>query len=135
MLTVTYNSLRADHAWSIASQNLQRRNDFLSAGIRFLEKHPVDHKLASRLVILQYHLRSTVRDLVQETSSMKPAKSQAQQVQRQWMVVHQLHYLLKQIDDQLLQCGRQSSDFRQWREKRIMSRRTTPLKATSIYMN
>jgi hypothetical protein len=135
MLTVTYNSLRADHAWSIASQNLQRRNDFLSAGIRFLEKHPADHKLASRLVILQYHLRSTVRDLVQETAALKPAQSQAHQVQRQWMVVHQLHYLLKQIDDQLLLCGRQSSDFRYWREKSIMSRKTISLKADSMYMN
>ena len=100
MRAVTYDSLRADEAWNTVSKHLQRRNDLLTAGITYLETHPTDHALAGRLVVLQYHLRATVRQLVRDTAALRPVQTMNQQVQRQWMVVHQMHYLLSQIDDQ-----------------------------------
>jgi len=129
MRTVTYESLRADEAWQTVSSHLQRRNDLMTAAITYLETRPAERVLAGKLAVLHYHLRATVRQLVRETAALRPTTDPQQQMRRQWMVVHQMHYLLSQIDDQLLILGRQSADFRRWREKRTLSRRVLQARA------
>jgi|GEM_PF-1491585 len=132
MKTVTYASIKADEAWGTVSQHLQRRNDLLTEATNFLENHPSDHVLAGRIVVLQYHLRSTVRQLVRQSTTFPPATSVDQQLNRQWMVVHQMHYLLRQIDDQLLAFGRQSPALRNWREARSLRKRVRPVSKLSL---
>jgi hypothetical protein len=114
MKNLSYDSIKADQAWIIVTQHLQSRNQLLADGIYFLEKHPADHPLAGRLVVIQYHLRATVRRLVDETSTSQPASHLNQQVKRQWLMVHQLNFLLRQIDDELSKMGVKSPAFRSW---------------------
>lgn len=123
MQTVTYESLIADQAWTLVSQHLQNRNDLLTDGILFLESHPVDRPHAGQLVVLQYHLRSTLRKLIEETATFIPLAAPDQQIRRQWMVVHQLNYLLCQVDSEIRGIARQSRDFKHWRDERMMRRR------------
>lgn len=114
MKSVSYDSIKADQAWLTVTQHLQRRNQLIADGIYFLEKHPADHSLAGRLVVIQYHLRATIRQLVAETSAMGPAAQLRQQIRRQWLMVHQLNFLLRQIDDELSKMGGKSPAFRSW---------------------
>ncbi|GAB3928270.1 hypothetical protein [Larkinella terrae] len=114
MKTVSYDSIKADQAWITVTQLLQRRNQLLADGIKFLEKHSADQALAGRLVVIQYHLRATVRRLVDETSTAQSPAQLAQQVKRQWLMVHQLNFLLRQIDDELSKMGVSYPNFRSW---------------------
>ncbi|RRB02088.1 hypothetical protein [Larkinella rosea] len=114
MKTVSYESIKADQAWITVTHHLQGRNQLLTDGISFLEKHPSDHALAGRLVVIQYHLRATVRRLMDETSAIKSPSQLKQQVRRQWLMIHQLNFLLRQIDDELGKMGLNSPDFRLW---------------------
>ena len=113
MKTASYESIKADQAWITVTQHLQRRGQLLADGITFLEKHPVDYSLAGRLVVIQYHLRATVRRLMNETSTSSTAHLK-QQIKRQWLMVHQLNFLLRQIDDELSKMGVSSPAFRSW---------------------
>ncbi|MFC5409537.1 hypothetical protein ACFPMF_09475 [Larkinella bovis] len=114
MKTVTYESIKADQAWITVTQLLQGRNQLLADGITFLEKHPVDHSLAGRLVVIQYHLRATVRRLIDETATTSSKAQAPQQIKRQWMMVHQLNFLLRQIDDELGKMELNSPAFCSW---------------------
>ncbi|MGV3558056.1 hypothetical protein [Larkinella arboricola] len=114
MKKVSYDSIKADQAWLTVAQHLQRRNQLIAEGIYFLEKHPADHSLVGRLVVIQYHLRSTIRQLVNDTSAMGPVTQLRQQVKQQWMMVHQVTFLLRQIDDELAKIGVKSPVFRSW---------------------
>ncbi|MFD1144316.1 hypothetical protein ACFQ4C_24530 [Larkinella insperata] len=114
MRKVSYDSIKADQAWLTVTQHLQRRNQLIAEGIFFLEKHPVDQSMAGRLVVIQYHLRSTVRQLVNETSETGPTTQPKQQVKQQWMLIHQLSFLLRQIDEELSTMGGKSPAFRSW---------------------
>ncbi|WP_128546114.1 hypothetical protein [Larkinella soli] len=133
MRTVSYDSIKADQAWVAVTQHLQRRNQLLADGVSFLELHPSDHALAGRLVVLQYHLRATVRRLVTETSQARPMPSLPQLVRRQWLVVHQLTFLLRQIDDELRKTGAKSPAFRSWMDQR--NQRFTCKPSPRVYLN
>jgi len=133
MPKVTYDSMKADQAWLAVASHLHRRNQMLADGVRFLEHHPVDTGLASRLIVLQYHLRATVRRLVNETASFKPSPNYEQQVRRQWQVVHQLNFLLRQIDEELHKSAAQSHTFGRWMDRRqqVLSYKAT----TKMHLN
>ncbi|MGM9508035.1 hypothetical protein ACS5NO_09915 [Larkinella sp. GY13] len=119
MKTASYESIKADQAWITVTQHLQRRNQLITDGITFLEKHPADHVLAGRLVVIQYHLRATVRRLMEETSATPSPASLKQQIKRQWLMVHQLNFLLRQIDDELSKMGFNSPVFRSWMSAKL----------------
>jgi hypothetical protein len=133
MKTVSYESIKADQAWITVTQHLQRRNQLLSDGIAFLEKHPADHVLAGRLVVIQYHLRATVRRLMEETATTSSPISLKQQIKRQWLMVHQLHFLLRQIDDELGKMGFNSPIFRSWISVKL--NRVSYKVPTGVYLN
>jgi len=48
---LTYESLKAEQAWMVVSEQLQQRNSLLSMGINHLERLPGDLPVASRLMI------------------------------------------------------------------------------------
>lgn len=133
MKTVTYESIKADQAWITVTQHLQRRNQLLVDGITFLEKHPADHALAGRLVVIQYHLRATVRRLMDETSATLSPSQQKQQIKRQWLMVHQLNFLLRQIDDELSKMGLKSRDFHSWMN--VKRNRVSYNAPSGVYLN
>ncbi|GAB3253455.1 hypothetical protein GCM10027347_13250 [Larkinella harenae] len=114
MKTVSYESIKADQAWIAVTQLLQSRNKLLAEGVSFLEKHPKDYAMAGRLVIIQYHIRATVRQLMDEACAVPNASHQKQHVKRQWLLVHQLNFLLRQIDHELDNMGVNSPGFRSW---------------------
>jgi len=63
---LTYESLKAEQAWMVVSEQLQQRNSLLSMGINHLERLPGDLPVASRLMIIRYHLRTSLRRLTAE---------------------------------------------------------------------
>ncbi|MGA0555637.1 hypothetical protein ACO2Q8_03230 [Larkinella sp. VNQ87] len=133
MKTVSYESIKADQAWLTVTQHLQRRSQLLIDGVSFLEKHPNDHTLAGRLVVIQYHLRATIRRLADESSVAPSATHPQQQIKRQWLMVHQLHFLLRQIDEELSKLGLNSAAFRAWMTKK--QQRFTYKTASPLYLN
>lgn len=133
MKTVSYESIKADQAWITVTQHLQGRSKLLSDGVSFLEKHPLDHSLAGRLVIIHYHLRATVRRLMNETCATPSATHLQQHVKRQWLMVHQLNFLLRQIDDELNKMGSKSPAFRSWMNTK--QTRFSYKTASEMYLN
>lgn len=133
MKTATYESIKADQAWMTVTQHLQRRNQLLVDGITFLEKHPADYALAGRLVVIQYHLRATVRRLMDETSATTSASQLTQQIRRQWLMVHQMNFLLRQIDDELSKMGLKSRDFHSWMN--VKRNRVSCNAPSGVYLN
>ncbi|GAB3906776.1 hypothetical protein GCM10028803_39680 [Larkinella knui] len=114
MKTVSYESIKADQAWITVTQHLQRRNQLLADGIAYLQKHPTDHAMANRLAVIQYHLRATVRRLMDETAATRSPTQMKQLIKRQWLMIHQLNFLLRQIDDEVRKMGITSPVFRSW---------------------
>lgn len=118
MTTVTYESLKAEQAWIIVSEQLQQRNSLLGRSINRLEQYPTELPIASRLMILRYHLRHSIRRLTSEAkmvSGKTPAETRsAEQLRQQWLHVRQLFFLLRQIDTELRTAQADSDTLRTW---------------------
>lgn len=119
MTTVTYESLKAEQAWIIVSEQLQQRNSLLGRGIDRLEQYPTELPIASRLMILRYHLRHSIRRLTSEVrppvNGNTPAETRsAGQLRQQWQHIHQLFFLLRQIDAELRTAQADSRTLRTW---------------------
>ncbi len=114
MQTVTYESLKAEQAWMVVSEQLNQRNTLLSRGISHLEHSTVELPMASRLMILRYHLRHSLRRLTADARQLPAQPNMAGQINSQWMHIHQLHFLLRQIDSELRNASEDSDHFREW---------------------
>ncbi|OIN59011.1 hypothetical protein [Arsenicibacter rosenii] len=115
---ITYESLKAEQAWLVVSEQLQQRNSLLSMGINYLERLPGDLSVASRLMIIRYHLRVSLRKLTAEARAKPAANMTPDDVKQQWLHIHQLFFLLRQIDAELEKASGVSDNFRQWCETR-----------------
>lgn len=114
MKTVSYESLKAEHAWMIVSDQLQQRNNVLAKGISHMERSPAELPMASRLMILRYHLKMSLRQLTQEARQQARTATDLEPLRRQWQHVHQLMFLLRQIDTELGQAAFDNDAFRSW---------------------
>ncbi|MFD2573880.1 hypothetical protein ACFSUS_24805 [Spirosoma soli] len=114
MKTITYDSLRAEHAWMIVSDQLQQRNNMLAKGIAYMERNPTELPMASRLMMLRYHLKMSLRQLTQEARKNAQTVEHADRLHQQWLHVHQLFFLLRQIDTELNRATDENGTFRSW---------------------
>lgn len=131
MQTVTYESLKAEQAWMVVSEQLNQRNTLLSRGISHLEHSTPELPLASRLMILRYHLRHSLRRLTADARQLPAQVNIAGQLHSQWMHIHQLHFLLRQVDRELRNASDDSDRFRDW----IESLDTRAYKSALIHLN
>lgn len=116
MKIVTYDSLQAEHAWMIVSDQLQQRNNVLAKSISHMERNQSELPMASRLIILRYHLKMSLRQLTQEARQKKQKIHHEHQLAEQWMHVHQLFFLLRQIDSELGRATTENNILRSWLE-------------------
>lgn len=116
MENITYHSLQAEHAWMIVSDQLQQRNNMLAKSISHMERNPGDLPMASRLIMLRYHLKMSLRQLTQEARQQKKTAQQGNRLAEQWMHVHQLFFLLRQIDNELGRATMENTLLRSWLE-------------------
>ena len=116
MRTVTFESLQADQAWMVVSDQLNQRNSLLSRSISKLEQQQQTLPVASRLMTLRYHLRQSLRRLTAESRQLPTTTDQAQALNRQWCHIHELYFLLRQVDAELLHAREASEAFNQWLE-------------------
>ena len=114
MKTITYESLQAEHAWMIVSDQLQQRNNMLAKSISHMERNPAELPMASRLMILRYHLKMSLRQLTQEARQQNRNAISAGQLHQQWLHVHQLFFLLRQIDTELRRATCENDSLRSW---------------------
>ncbi len=116
MKTVTYESLRAEHAWMIVSDQLQQRNNVLAKSISHMERNPAELPMASRLMMLRYHLKMSLRQLTQEARQHNRSIEDANRLHQQWLHVHQLFFLLRQIDTEITRATHENGTLRSWIE-------------------
>ena len=116
MKTVTYESLRAEHAWMIVSDQLQQRNNMLAKSISHMERNPSELPMASRLMMLRYHLKMSLRQLTQEARILAKTTDDPNHIHQQWLHVHQLFFLLRQIDSELNRASDENNTLRAWIE-------------------
>ncbi len=114
MKIINYESLRAEHAWMIVSDQLQQRNNMLAKGISHMERTPAELPMASRLMMLRYHLKMSLRQLTQEVRQQPQSAEHAERLHRQWLHVHQLFFLLRQIDTEFNRATGESNTLRSW---------------------
>lgn len=114
MKIATYESLQAEHAWMIVSDQLQQRNNMLAKGISHMERNASDLPIASRLMMLRYHLKMSVRQLTQEARQQRHSTQLDNRLVNQWRHVHQLLFLLRQIDAELGRATNESEPLRMW---------------------
>jgi len=114
MQTITYELLQAEHAWMIVSDQLQQRNNVLAKGISHMERSPTELPMASRLIMLRYHLKMSLRQLTQEARHSTRATTSTDQLHRQWLHIHQLFFLLRQIDTELGRATTENNTLRSW---------------------
>ena len=122
MKTVSYESLRAEHAWMVVSDQLQQRNSMLSKGISHMERNPTELPMASRLMMLRYHLKMSLRRLTQEARQQPRSPEDAGLLHQQWLHIHQLFFLLHQIDMEMGRAAGENNMLRSWvssLEKRV----------------
>jgi hypothetical protein len=131
MRTVTYESIRADQAWLIVSNQLDQRNTVLSQGISQMERDPTQLPIASRLMILRFHLGHSLRQLTAEARQQQTATDRADVHRQQWLHIHQLAFLLRQIDVELNNARHDSDAFRAW----MKSLESCVYKETFIHLN
>lgn len=115
---LTYESLKAEQAWLVVSEQLQQRNALLSMGINHLEKLPGDLPIASRLMVLRYHLRTSLRKLTSDARRSTTDGTSVEQLRMQWQQIHQLFFLLRQIDAELENATTDCDSFRLWLDSR-----------------
>ncbi|AQG79700.1 hypothetical protein [Spirosoma montaniterrae] len=116
MQTVSYESLRAEQAWMIVSDQLQHRNNLLAKGISHMERHVSELPMASRLMMLRYHLKMSLRQLTSEARQQVRTTPDANRLRQQWLHVHQLFFLLRQIDTELNRATLENDNLRSWVE-------------------
>ena len=116
MKIITYESLQAEHAWMIVSDQLQQRNNMLAKGISYMERNPTGLTMASRLMLLRYHLKMSVRQLTKEARQPLNSPQMDNQLADQWRHVHQLLFLLRQIDTEFGRATNESETLRTWLE-------------------
>lgn len=116
MRTVTYESLQAEHAWMIVSDQLQQRNNVLAKSISHMERNQTDLPMASRLIILRYHLKMSVRQLTKDARQQLHTNQLTDRLPEQWRHVHQLLFLLRQIDTELGRATDENTTLRAWLE-------------------
>ncbi len=116
MNITTYESLQAEHAWMMVSDQLQQRNNMLAKGISHLERNASGLPMASRLMMLRYHLKMSVRQLTREARYKPNTPESANQLAEQWRHVHQLLFLLRQIDAEFGRATSESEMLRSWTE-------------------
>ena len=114
MKTVTYELLQAEQAWMIVSDQLQQRNNVLAKSISHMERNPGELPMASRLIMLRYHLKMSLRQLTQEARQQKIKPTNDNRVAEQWMHIHQLFFLLRQIDSELGRATTENNTLRSW---------------------
>ncbi|QIP13277.1 hypothetical protein G8759_11885 [Spirosoma aureum] len=114
MKTVSYEALQAEHAWMIVSDQLQQRNNVLAKGISHMERNPAELPMASRLMILRYHLKMSLRQLTQEARQQARTLQDTNRLHQQWQHVHQLFFLLRQIDAELNRASYENNTLRSW---------------------
>ncbi len=114
MTTVTYQLLQAEQAWMVVSDQLQQRNSLLSRGIAQLERNPKELPIASRLMILRYHLRVSLRKLTADAKRVPQTADDAERAHQQWMHIQQLFFLLRQIDAELNNAKEDSETLKSW---------------------
>lgn len=117
MKTITYESLRAEHAWMIVSDQLQQRNNMLAKSISHMERDPSELPMASRLMMLRYHLKMSLRQLTHEARQQARTTQDAARLHQQWLHVHQLFFLLRQIDTELNKATYENDTLRTWMEQ------------------
>ena len=98
----------------IVSDQLQQRNNVLAKSISHMERHPRELPMASRLLILRYHLKTSLRQLTQTARPVSQLASPTNQVASQWHHVHQLLFLLRQIDTELDRATTENDTLRTW---------------------
>ncbi len=116
MKTVTYDSLQAEQAWMIVSDQLQQRNNMLAKSISHMERNQSELPMASRLIMLRYHLKMSLRQLTLEARQQKQKIQSDSCLANQWMHVHQLFFLLRQIDNELGRATTENNILRSWLE-------------------
>ncbi|RYF78800.1 MAG: hypothetical protein EOO39_00405 [Cytophagaceae bacterium] len=116
MRTVTFESLQADQAWMVVSDQLNQRNTLLSRSISKLEQQQQNLPIASRLMTLRYHLRQSLRRLTTESRQLPATTDQAAALNRQWCHIHELYFLLRQVDAEMLNARDESESLNQWLE-------------------
>lgn len=116
MKIATYESLQAEHAWMMVSDQLQQRNNILAKGISHMERNASGLPMASRLMMLRYHLKMSVRQLTQEARQQRHSARSDNRLVNQWRHVHQLLFLLRQIDTELGRATNESEPLRMWLE-------------------
>lgn len=114
MKTISYESLRAAHAWMIVSDQLQQRNNLLAKGISYMERNPAELPMASRLMMLRYHLKMSLRKLTREAHQQLRSAEEAKFLRQQWSHIHQLVYLLRQIDTEFVRAADENSTLQSW---------------------
>ena len=114
MKTVSYESLRAEHAWMVVSDQLQQRNTMLAKSISHMERSPVELPMASRLMMLRYHLKMSLRRLTQEAQQQPRSPEDAGLLHQQWLHIHQLFFLLHQIDMEMGRATGENNVLRSW---------------------
>lgn len=131
MTTVTYQSLQAEQAWMVVSDQLQQRNSILSRSIAQLERNPKELPIASRLMILRYHLRVSLRRLTAEARKSPQTADDAERMNQQWMHIQQLFFLLRQIDGELNNAKEECESLRNW----LDSLETRIYKSALVHLN
>ncbi len=131
MRTVTFESLQADQAWLVVSDQLSQRNTLLSRSISKLEQYPQLLPVASRLMTLRYHLRQSLRRLTRESRRTPATTDEAERLNRQWCQVHELYFLLRQVDAELTNTRDDSDPFNQW----LDSLESRVYKAALVHLN
>lgn len=81
-----------------------------------MERNSFSQPIASRLMILRYHLKMSVRQLTQETRNKPSTPELDSQIASQWHHVHQLLFLLRQIDTEFGRATSESEVLRSWLE-------------------
>ena len=115
MRNVTYELLQAEQAWMSISDQLRQRNNMLAKGISHMERNPRELPMASRLIMLRYHLKMSLRQLTQTPPHLSnPSTSPSNQLASQWQHVHQLLFLLHQIDTELDRATTENDTLRAW---------------------
>lgn len=114
MKNVTYESLQAEQAWMIVSDQLQQRNNMLAKSISHMERNPKELPMAGRLIMLRYHLKMSLRQLTQTPRQVSGPPSPTRQLANQWQHVHQLLFLLHQIDTELGRATTENDTLRAW---------------------
>ena len=131
MTNVTYQSLQAEQAWMVVSDQLQQRNSILSRSIAQLERNPKELPIASRLMILRYHLRVSLRRLTADARKFPQSADDAERIHQQWMHIQQLFFLLRQIDAELNNAKEESETLRNW----LDSLETRIYKSALVHLN